>query len=75
MYKGEWTVEDAVKYIQEKSGKQFDPKVVAVLVEKLGEILEARDEENRRMVEDEAASLQQHFPLPQPSPTPAPRSA
>ena len=75
VYKGEWTVEDAVKYIQEKSGKQFDPKVVAVLVEKLGEILEARDEENRRMVEDEAASLQQHFPLPQPSPTPAPRSA
>ncbi|MEK7233919.1 MAG: HD domain-containing phosphohydrolase [Elusimicrobiota bacterium] len=65
VYKGEWTVEDAIKYIQEKSGEQFDPKVVAVLVEKLAEILEARDEENRRMVEDEAASLQQHFPPPE----------
>jgi len=65
VYKGEWTVEDALKYIQDLSGKQFDPKVVAVLVEHFTEILEARDEENRRMVEDEAASLQQHFPPPQ----------
>ena len=63
VYKGEWTVEDALKYIQERAGKQFDPKVVAVLTEKIDDILEARDEENRRLVEDEAASLQQHFPL------------
>jgi putative two-component system response regulator len=63
VYKGEWTVEDALKYIEEKAGKNFDPKVVAVLREKFGEILLAREEENRRMVEDEAASLQQHFPL------------
>lgn len=75
VYKGEWTVEDAVAYIKERAGKQFDPKVVAVLVEKLPEILEARDEENRRLVEDEAASLQQHFPPPQEAPvTPAPKS-
>ncbi len=67
VYKGEWTVEDALKYIRESVGKQFDPKVVAVLVEKFAEILEARDEENRRMVEDEAASLQRHFPPPQAS--------
>jgi HD-GYP domain-containing protein (c-di-GMP phosphodiesterase class II) len=75
VYKGEWTVDDAVKYIQERAGKQFDPKVVAVLVEKLPEILEARDEENRRLVEDEAASLQQHFPPPASAPpTPLPKT-
>jgi HD-GYP domain-containing protein (c-di-GMP phosphodiesterase class II) len=62
VYKGEWTVEDALKYIEEKAGKSFDPKVVAALRERFGEILLAREEENRRMVEDEAASLQQHFP-------------
>lgn len=76
VYKGEWTVDDAVAYIKERAGKQFDPKVVAILVEKLPEILEARDEENRRLVEDEAASLQQHFPPPQSAPTtPAPKAA
>ena len=63
VYKGEWTVTDALKYIQERAGKQFDPKVVAVLAEKFSEILEARDEENRRIVEDEGAPMQQHFPL------------
>jgi HD-GYP domain-containing protein (c-di-GMP phosphodiesterase class II) len=62
VYKGEWTVEDALEYIEEKAGKSFDPKVVAALRERFGEILLAREEENRRMVEDEAASLQQHFP-------------
>lgn len=63
VYKGEWTVTDALKYIQERAGKQFDPKVVTVLAEKFSEILEARDEENRRIVEDEGAPMQQHFPL------------
>jgi HD-GYP domain-containing protein (c-di-GMP phosphodiesterase class II) len=63
VYKGEWTVEDALKYIEERAGKQFDPKVVAALREKFAEILQARDEENLRMVEDEGASLQEHFPL------------
>ena len=63
VYKGEWTVEDALKYIEERAGKQFDPAVVAALREKFADILQARDEENRRMVEDEGASLQHHFPL------------
>ena len=63
VYKGEWTVEDALKYIEERAGKQFDPKVVTVLREKFADILQAREEENRRMVEDEGASLQEHFPL------------
>ena len=63
VYKGEWTVEDALKYIEEKAGKNFDPKVVAVLRERFGEILLAREEENRRMLEDEATELQkQQFP-------------
>ncbi len=62
VYKGEWTVEDALKYIEENSGKIFDPKVVAVLHDKFADVLAARDEENRRLIEDEAASLQQHFP-------------
>ena len=63
VYKGEWTVTDALKYIQERAGKQFDPKVVVVLAEKFSDILDARDEENRRIVEDEGAQMQQHFPL------------
>jgi HD-GYP domain-containing protein (c-di-GMP phosphodiesterase class II) len=63
VYKGEWTVEDALAYIEERAGKQFDPKVVTALREKFADILQAREEENRRMVDDEAADLQQHFPL------------
>ena len=62
-YKGAWTVDDARRYIEDKSGTQFDPKVVDVLVEKFSEILEARDEENRRLVEDEAVVLQQNIPF------------
>ena len=62
VYKGEWTVEDALRYIEDKAGVLFDPKVVAVLRDKLGEILLARDEENRLMLEDEAAGLHPHFP-------------
>jgi len=63
VYKGEWSVEDALKYIEERSGKQFDPQVVAVLRERFSEILQARDEENARLIEDEASGIQQHIPL------------
>lgn len=56
VYKGEWTVEDALKYIEERSGALYDPKVVAALRERFAEVLQARDEENRRMVDDEAAA-------------------
>jgi HD-GYP domain-containing protein (c-di-GMP phosphodiesterase class II) len=63
VYKGEWTVEDALKYIETGAGKQFDPRVVVVLRERFADILQARDEENRRMVEDEGAMMQAHFPL------------
>jgi HD-GYP domain-containing protein (c-di-GMP phosphodiesterase class II) len=63
VYKGEWTVEDALKYIEERAGILFDPKVVAVLRERFADILQAREEENRRMQEDEGALMQRHFPL------------
>ena len=63
VYKGEWTVENALAYIEERAGKQFDPQVVTALREKFADILQAREEENRRMVDDEAADLQQQFPL------------
>src|SRR5208282_611250 len=63
VYKGEWTVEDALKYIEERAGKQFDPQVVVALRERFSEILVARDEENGRIVEDESAAIQQRFPL------------
>ncbi len=53
VYKGAWTVEDALKYIEERSGRQFDPQVVAVLRERFPEILQARDEENSRLLADE----------------------
>jgi HD-GYP domain-containing protein (c-di-GMP phosphodiesterase class II) len=68
VYKGEWSVEDALKYIEERSGKQFDPQVVAALREKFSEILQARDEENARLIEDEASGIQQHIPLNGPNP-------
>lgn len=53
VYKGEWTVEDALRHIEEKAGILFDPGVVAVLRERFGEILLARDEENRSSLEGE----------------------
>ncbi len=61
-YKGEWTVEDALHYIEERAGKQFDPRVVAALHDKFADILQARDEENRRMIEDEVAILRHLLP-------------
>jgi HD-GYP domain-containing protein (c-di-GMP phosphodiesterase class II) len=63
VYKGEWSVADALKYIEERAGKQFDPQVVAALREKFSEILQARDEENARLIEDEAAGMHKHFPV------------
>ncbi|OGR95983.1 MAG: hypothetical protein A2V88_17205 [Elusimicrobia bacterium RBG_16_66_12] len=65
VYKGEWTVEDALHHIEDNAGTLFDPRVVAVLRERFGEILLARDEENRRMIEDEVAALRpQQLPKP-----------
>jgi HD-GYP domain-containing protein (c-di-GMP phosphodiesterase class II) len=54
VYKEGWTVEDARKYIKEQEGKLFDPEVINCLFKSFDEILAAMDEENRRIVEDEA---------------------
>ncbi|MBI4371013.1 MAG: HD domain-containing protein [Elusimicrobia bacterium] len=56
VYKGEWKPEDALRYIEERSGTLYDPQVVAALSRRFAEILQARDEENRRMLADEAAA-------------------
>lgn len=60
VYKGEWTTEDALAYMKQQEGKLFDPKVVACLFKSFDEIIAAREEENRRILEDEA--LKQAFP-------------
>jgi HD-GYP domain-containing protein (c-di-GMP phosphodiesterase class II) len=54
VYKGAWTVEDALKYIQSEGGKLFDPAVIDCLQKSFDDILAAMDEENRRLVEDAA---------------------
>ena len=42
-YKQAWTVEDAVKFLREQSGKHFDPKLVEVFIGELPAVLEVRD--------------------------------
>jgi HD-GYP domain-containing protein (c-di-GMP phosphodiesterase class II) len=54
VYKGAWTVEDALSYIKGESGKLFDPEVIACLEKSFGDILAAMEEENRRIHEEEA---------------------
>ncbi len=53
VYKGAWTSEDAVAYINGQSGKLFDPAVVEKLAGCFDEILAAMHEENARIVEEE----------------------
>ncbi|MDE2236518.1 MAG: GAF domain-containing protein, partial [Elusimicrobia bacterium] len=54
VYKGAWTVEDALKSIKVESGKLFDPEVIGCLEKSFDEVLAAMEEENRRILEDEA---------------------
>jgi len=54
VYKGAWTVEDALKYIKSESGKLFDPEVIGCLEKSFDDVLAAMEEENRRILEDEA---------------------
>ena len=42
-YKKAWSIEDAVKLIQENSGKHFDPKLVEVFLQQLPAILKIRE--------------------------------
>ena len=62
VYKGAWTVEDAKTYIKAQEGKLFDPEVIACLFKSFDEILVAGEEENRRILEDEAVKAA--FPPP-----------
>ena len=43
-YKESWTVEDALAYLQEKSGEQFDPKLVPLFVENIDKILAIKEQ-------------------------------
>ena len=56
VYKEGWTIEDAKGYIKNESGKFFDPAVVDRLFFCFDDILAARDEENRRILEDQRSA-------------------
>ena len=43
-YKGSWAVGEAVEFIKNESGKQFDPRIVSVFLNYLPEILAVREE-------------------------------
>lgn len=60
VYKGAWTVEDAKTYIRGQEGKLFDPAVIECLFKSFDDIIAAMEEENRRILEDEA--LKAAFP-------------
>ena len=37
-YKQAWSFEDAVNYLQEKSGKEFDTKLVEIFINNIDEV-------------------------------------
>ncbi len=43
-YKPAWPMEDVLKLLKEEKGKQFDPKLVDLLLENLDEFIEVRDQ-------------------------------
>jgi putative two-component system response regulator len=43
-YKESWAVEDALAYLQEKSGTQFDPKLVPLFVENIDKVLAIKEQ-------------------------------
>jgi putative two-component system response regulator len=43
-YKESWTVEDTLTYLQEKSGAQFDPKLVPLFVESIDKVLAIKEQ-------------------------------
>ncbi len=42
-YKKAWTIEDAVKLIQDESGQYFDPRLVECMMENLEEIIQVKE--------------------------------
>ncbi len=65
VYKGAWTLKDALAHIQSEAGKHFDPAVVERLKLHFDEIVAAMEEEDRRLSADEqlAANLQSARPF------------
>jgi len=53
VYKGAWTMEDALAYIKSEGGKRFDPAVVERLEPHYGDVVAAMEEENRRAAAEE----------------------
>ena len=42
-YKAAWSVEDAVRLLQEESGRHFDPQLVELFIQQLPAILEIKE--------------------------------
>ena len=68
VYKGAWTVADALAYIKDHAGTLFDPVVTGAMAKSFDQILVAMEEENRRIIEDEA--LRSVLPPTQSQPQP-----
>jgi len=66
VYKGAWTVDDAKTYIKGQEGTLFDPDVIECLFKSFDDILAAMEEENRRILEEEALKA----PIPEPEAKP-----
>jgi len=54
VYKGAWTIEDALAHIKSLSGKQFDGAVVERLERCFDDVVAAMEEEDRRSAAEEA---------------------
>ena len=54
VYKGAWSLEDALAHIKALAGKQFDGAVVESLERSFDDMVAAMEEENRRSAADEA---------------------
>ena len=50
-YKEAWSVESAIEYLQEQSGKHFDPQLVALFLEILPDILIIRNQYTEKLEE------------------------
>jgi len=42
-YKDSWSVDDAVAYLQQQAGKQFEPKLVSLFIENIDEIIAIKE--------------------------------
>ncbi len=54
VYKGAWSVDETMAYLKGQSGKIFDPVVIECLKRRIDDIVVASEEEDRRIVAEEA---------------------